>query len=434
MAAQDAHYWTSQYGTRSELLGGLVVGTFRDLSATYYNPGAIALVNDPSLLLGSDAFGIVDINFSGLLGEGLDVASSRLRPAPSMVALQLPIKGLGRHRLALSVLTRHDFSFKGQARRIVDRDQLESGEADAAFAGEALLELGLSENWAGVSWAYRLGPRVGLGATTYLALRSQNIRTQVIAQTVDSIGEGSAAVAVDEINYSNVRLLWKVGIGVDLSPLTLGLTITTPGISFFGTGEVLENVSVINIDPDGGGEPVSELESDFQDGLDTNYKSPLSVAAGASYYFGETGLFLTAEWFDSVDEFSVMDAQEYVGQTTGDTISIDVTHKWDSVLNWGVGVEQGLGKAVHLYGAFFTDKSAMIEGEQAATALATWDIYHFTTGVALDLQAVDFSLGLSWGWGDDTLRQIVDLTGEELTERNVTYRSLKLIFGLSIGL
>ena len=39
--AQDAHYWTLQDGTRAELLGGTVVGSIKDLSSTFYNPGAI---------------------------------------------------------------------------------------------------------------------------------------------------------------------------------------------------------------------------------------------------------------------------------------------------------------------------------------------------------------------------------------------------------
>ena len=38
-AAQDAHYWSQQYGTRSELLSGAVVGSPQDLSTTFYNPG-----------------------------------------------------------------------------------------------------------------------------------------------------------------------------------------------------------------------------------------------------------------------------------------------------------------------------------------------------------------------------------------------------------
>ena len=41
--AQDSHYWNLQYGTKSTLLGGAVIGSVTELSATYYNPGAVAL-------------------------------------------------------------------------------------------------------------------------------------------------------------------------------------------------------------------------------------------------------------------------------------------------------------------------------------------------------------------------------------------------------
>jgi len=47
-AARTRSNWTLQYGPVAELLGGVVVGTTRDLSATYYNPGAPALAKDPS--------------------------------------------------------------------------------------------------------------------------------------------------------------------------------------------------------------------------------------------------------------------------------------------------------------------------------------------------------------------------------------------------
>ena len=43
---QENNYWNIQYGTRSTLLGGAVIGSVSDLSATFYNPGAIALFPD----------------------------------------------------------------------------------------------------------------------------------------------------------------------------------------------------------------------------------------------------------------------------------------------------------------------------------------------------------------------------------------------------
>ncbi|MGD8412871.1 MAG: hypothetical protein PVF33_01490, partial [Candidatus Latescibacterota bacterium] len=39
--AQDTHYWNTQYGPRSMLLSGAVIGNIADMSATYYNPGAL---------------------------------------------------------------------------------------------------------------------------------------------------------------------------------------------------------------------------------------------------------------------------------------------------------------------------------------------------------------------------------------------------------
>ncbi len=55
-SGQDAHYWSQQYGTRSTLLGGAVIGSVNDLSATYYNPAALALSDDPAFLLSAQAY------------------------------------------------------------------------------------------------------------------------------------------------------------------------------------------------------------------------------------------------------------------------------------------------------------------------------------------------------------------------------------------
>ena len=59
--AQDTQYWNLQYGTRGELLGGVVVGSALDMSATFYNPAAIVFVEDPSFILTASVFGMQTI-------------------------------------------------------------------------------------------------------------------------------------------------------------------------------------------------------------------------------------------------------------------------------------------------------------------------------------------------------------------------------------
>ena len=83
--AQDSQYWTLQYGPVAELLGGVVVGSTRDLSATYYNPGALALARDPSVLASVRSF-----QATWLKGETpapvVELHDTSLRPSPSLFA------------------------------------------------------------------------------------------------------------------------------------------------------------------------------------------------------------------------------------------------------------------------------------------------------------------------------------------------------------
>ena len=54
--AQDTHYWSNQYGPKSMLLSGAVIGSVHDMSATFYNPGALGYIDKPDLLLSANAY------------------------------------------------------------------------------------------------------------------------------------------------------------------------------------------------------------------------------------------------------------------------------------------------------------------------------------------------------------------------------------------
>ena len=54
VAAQDSQYWSIQYGPVGQLVGGQVIGGVPDRSATFYNPGALALRNETSYLLSTE--------------------------------------------------------------------------------------------------------------------------------------------------------------------------------------------------------------------------------------------------------------------------------------------------------------------------------------------------------------------------------------------
>jgi len=428
--AQDAHYWTNQYGTRAELLGGLVVGSVVDLSATYYNPGALAHVSQPTLMLTTDAWQLISITLDIGADDAFDQTSTRFRAAPRIFAVQISSKESD-NRLAISFLTRHDFEIDVKAGRVTPRDSPIDGTVGQAFSGESAGRAGLSEGWAGFTWARPISDRVGVGATGYIALRSQQRRRQLTASVVDSTGVGTSLTDFDDLSYWNLRTLAKVGVQFDFSPLQLGVTVTTPSLNLFGDGETRVNRALVNSDTSGGTLDRAELEANIQKGISSTYKSPLGIAFGAEYDFGRTALFVTGEWFNGVDRYAILDAASFVGQTSGDTLSVDVLQELESVVNVGIGLEHVLSTRVRLYGAVFTDRTAFGSEATDPLAVATWDILHFTGGAGFRVGTIDLTIGASYGHGDgealpiDFLDQATDVTG--------TYRSLKLIFGLQLA-
>lgn len=77
VVAQDSQYWNLQYGTKATLLGGAVIGSVSDLSATYYNPGAVSL-REPKLILSAKVYEYDWIKIENGAGANRDLTSQKL--------------------------------------------------------------------------------------------------------------------------------------------------------------------------------------------------------------------------------------------------------------------------------------------------------------------------------------------------------------------
>jgi hypothetical protein len=88
--AQDAHYWTEQYGTRESLLGGAVVGSVEGLPAVFYNPSRLVAGERTSFALSTHVFGWASISVENGASPGVDLSATRTGLEPSLVAGSLP--------------------------------------------------------------------------------------------------------------------------------------------------------------------------------------------------------------------------------------------------------------------------------------------------------------------------------------------------------
>jgi hypothetical protein len=391
-AAQDANYWTIQYGPVAQLLGGQVVGSTRDLSATYYNPGGLALAKDPAFLLSVQAILLQGVSVDAANGGRLPAASSwTLGVAPSLIAGTFPKTWFGENtRLAWSYLTRQQLNV------LLDTGAVGNLPASGArYGAESMFSQSMTEGWGGLTLSHRLGDSWGVGITAYGVYRGQQTRREDNAQ-LSGPGGGLTVLGLKDFNYYHWRTLAKVGVAWDFSPsVKLGLTVTTPSLGLFGGGKVGYTQSVNGVDSTGS--PVNLLVNGLDDNAQTNYRSSAAIAGGAAWRLGATSLHFTGEWFGPVSRYAVLTAAG-----SGGAPPTELPQELKSVFNAGAGFEHKFSGDTSVYGAVATDFNAAVGAPGLGINASDWNLLHLTGGTAFQVLGNHLTLGASYAFGSST--------------------------------
>jgi hypothetical protein len=432
LIAQDTQYWTQTYGTTSTLLGGVVIGSVSDLGSTFYNPGNLSLTEDPNFLFSARVFEYTSINVEPASPEISDFGTTSFKPSPSFVVGNITAEWLGKHRIAISFLTRQTFDLGLKTR--FDRSDDNTSLSDEFFLDEELTDV-----WAGITWSHPFEDKLGIGITQYIGSRYFTSRHEVNIKTSDSLDRVSAVNAITNYEYLNFRILWKAGIGFTLEPIRFGLTITSPSISLFGSGETDVNLSGAGLEYDNSGNIDDFLISNFQEDLSSTYNSPFSVGLGAYYKFGRFKLHIATEYYGKVIKYSILSPKPFKSQTGDLTVSNNLTAAFDAVLNYGIGLELFINPKFTVYSAFATDFSAYAKEEETNSSVSRWDIYHITAGAAFTIEKLEITSGIQTSFANDNIEfpgiipTTNDDSGIDFPKQSATVSSfrIKLILGIT---
>lgn len=392
--AQDSHYWTEQYGNRARIMGGAVIGSSSDLSSVYYNPGRLALVDQPEFLLAGNVFEYSSIT---LEQESIPqkISSSRFSLSPSLFAGEFRFGWLGKSRLAYSFLTRNFSEINTQGRLGASDFVIPAlGQADV-LTDTVRANSRLSEYWAGITWSREMWSNIGVGVSTFMAVRNQRGLLQRTTQAVFDDSGPAVSQTTGEYSYDHWRLLWKLGVGTDIEDWDVGLTVTTPGLKVFGGGRVAGDRSRLGVP----GEDPSLYFADF-DGLSSTYNSPWSVAVGGSRVFDKTRVHVGIEWFSSVSQYDVLKVDPVL-PVFGDDDPVDLTvgNASDSVINIAVAVAHQFNDRIEGYGSIRTDFSHATDVESSNLSFTAWNLYHVAGGLTFEAGRNEFTTGAVVAFG-----------------------------------
>ncbi|MCB0320835.1 MAG: hypothetical protein KDD60_07900, partial [Bdellovibrionales bacterium] len=257
----------------------------------------------------------------------------------------------------------------------------------------------------------------------------------------------------NNVDYYNLRLLWRAGLSAEMSGFRFGLAATTPSISLAGDATVDRDFTLTGYDFSGDRVPDGIVANDRQDNLDAEFRSPASLAAGVEFdVTPSTRLGLTAEWFGGVGTYEVVNAKggdfvRPVGLGTlagiaGSDEFLKVVHGSDSVVNFAVGVEQDFCDSYKGYFAIRTDfenaQKLQDDTDGITLGYSDWDIYHVTTGLTYEDENSILAVGLEYSFGsEDRDSRDIDLTSpSDLNflfgpggEAKYNYDEIKLLFG-----
>jgi hypothetical protein len=415
--AQDAHYWTYGYGPIGQLTEGTLVGGVSDLSAVYYNPGALALIDKPRFVVGLTSVEFADIEVPDLAGEGLDADQLVFDIVPAILAGQVGGDD-GDDRFAFAFLSRHDSDWDlGLSRTSV------SGARPDGTAAFGRVRQRLVEYWVGGAWSHRFSERFSVGVSPFLAYRAQRSRRSIEYEEIAG-GAARSVFVGREHEYNHGRVLAKAGLAFRPGDWELGLTATAPGFKVWSQGKVVWNASASGVS----GGPF--LSASTQKDLDATYHAPWSVAAGATWRRGGTAVHSTAEWFSSVAPYEILTPEPAPVAGSAETVSLVYRGEATSVVCYGVGVEQRLGERLVLYGGAAHNESAYIPERDT---FAAWDLTDLTGGFTLATGRAMLAFGIGYAWGTNPVTTGVQAPGlpEGPTPADARFSRWTLSFGAS---
>lgn len=429
--AQENNYWNIQYGTRSTLLGGAVIGSVSDLSATFYNPGAIALFPDVKFILSAQVYQLDNFTIKDGAAKGKDLDYSSVVPSPNFVAFDLNFDFLGDDRLAFSLLTRQNLEIEFSTRIIDSLEVIESSPGKESFAGGINAEKNFNDVWGGITYSTKLSKIIGLGFTVYVAYRSQKTSTVTILQALQSNGDIASYSNIINYRFNNCRTLLKAGLGLNLNPLTLGLTVTSPSLNIFGTGSVGTHLFISGID-------TNTFNSNYQEDVKSKFNSSWAAGFGGAYNFGKIKLHLSGEWYNAISKYYVLDTQPYVSQSSGEALTNDLTHEAKSIINYGIGLDYFATDSLIFSLSVTSDFSAYVENTSTNLApYSAWDLVHIAGGSTFSIWKSQVTVGAVYSFGSQILENNINIipgsdNGTVSRQSDFKYSQIKVLLGFEL--
>lgn len=414
--SQDYHHWSEHFGARASLLGGAATSGLGDNATVYYNPAAMAFVENPSLSISVNAYRLRRLKIENGLGQGLDLKATQFSTMPNLIAGITEFKKPKRVRLGYAVLSRRSYTNKFDMLHQANYDILSSTAGDEIFVGSYNLYHQLNEFWAGFGVSLQLSESFSIGFShmgIYRDVKYSNAHSTSILPADGSLGAVPSVSTTATFNYWNVKGVFKPSIALSLDNFKFGITLTTPTFNILGRANVYRDYSIVNFNELIGTDLVF---IDRADAVKAKHREHGALAFGVSWRLGKKAwLHVTNETFFGGKQYMIFDPDQRPSiypPGLADTIPQDyfggqnflaLAEQTTAVTNLGIGLEAKIANHWEMYTGMRTDFMYNERPYYTYTTIgiesSKWHILHFSLGfVNHTKKGKRYTVGLEYGW------------------------------------
>lgn len=445
--AQNGHYWTQHYGTKSMLLSGSVIGGVDDLGAVFYNPSRLTSIESPAFIISADVYEISNLKLEDTFGDKFNSKSSDIGTVPSLTAGTFKVPFMKKHHFGWAILSRHNedlgFSFRN------DRDDEDFPGIEQAVDLNYNFDISnrLNEQWTGFAWAHEPGKEFSVGASVFLSRVKLSKSNSIDFQVLSDLNDLVIYRYYRNASFLQYGIVMKFGMSKRLgNNSVVGVTLLTPTIKLTGDASYRYEEFYNGLDSSSTTPDIYTV--DVQDDLDMEYRTPWAIGAGYSIPWKRNLIHFSAEWFSSVSAYDIVKAADHTSQSSGDTISFTLKDELTSVINYGVGVEIYINEKISGFLSFSADNSAatgdlsnvISNSSELTISNMQSPYYHFGGGVVLNLLGADITLGTTYTGASQTYSSSISLPYvddeydilEDNTESRFSWNRWRFIFSFSL--
>jgi len=476
--SQSHNYWTNSFNEESSLLSGAVVGGGAGPAAIYYNPASISEITESKLSFNASLFSFNFYKAQNALGEGIDIETSKVVIEPRFISFM--IKPKKHPELSLEIAFLNNEKYAVDFTQSVDKrmDILTNLPGEERYYTYVQYSNKYRDDWFGIGGSWEINPSLYIGASMFVSVKSlqYNFLMDIEAFPLDSVFINDDYIPFysanyyqqDYVKYNDYRLLWKLGFLYKKERFSIGVNITTPSLGgIYSDGKkVTRKVKQSNISLPETGEPIPNyVIVDHKEAKDVfvNSKSPLSVAAGFTYYLKDKkkALYTTVEYFAGLDPYRLVQANENPDLAAGSVFENLAFNEWLTfvsgarpVFNAAVGYRWFIKETLMLLTGFRTDFNYRKKldfkpyAENKLIKGLDLDIYHITGGLSWRIKGQDLMTGLQYSIGGEknqkqfvnmsdpveyNTTEMVPLQGTRQYTMNTFFNSISIYFGATFN-